>query len=362
MAHEELSTLLGGWEGFTIVAVRREPVSATQPVPRVVIELAAVPTRPKRCGRCDAEVATVHEVTLRRVRDLPLMDAETWIEFPRARVECPRCGPTVEAVPWLDRYQRMTTRLAAAIARLAQVLPIKHVAQWFAVGGETVKQIDPRALVGRLGPIDLTDVRVIAIDEFAIHRGHRYATVVANPVTRKVLWVGRGRAREDLRPFFALLGPDGCARPEAAVMDMSGAYADGGRAQCPHAAIVYDLFHAVAKYGREVVDRVRVDETNRLAGRAHGRGPGAVHGLRAQGRPEAALALSLPGRRAALPGPLASARPGESPRAAPRLRTAAHAIPGGDLQPLSPPLPHQRAGRDQQQDQGPQAHGLRVSR
>ncbi|MBK7908723.1 MAG: ISL3 family transposase [Gemmatimonadetes bacterium] len=271
MAYEELSALLGGWEGFMIAAVRREPTSTTQPVPRVVIVLEPVPSRPKRCSRCDGEVVTVHEVTTRRVRDLPLMDAETWIEFPRARVECPRCGPTVEAVPWLDRYQRMTTRLAAAIARLAQVLPIKHVAQWFGVGWETVKQIDQRALEARLGPIDLRDVRLIAIDEFAIHRGHRYATVVVNPLTRKVLWVGRGRAREDLRPFFAQLGPEGCARLEAAVMDMSGAYADEVRAHCPHAAIVYDLFHVVAKYGREVIDRVRVDETNRVAGRAVGR-------------------------------------------------------------------------------------------
>ena len=162
----------------------------------------------------------------------------------------------------------MTTRLSAAIARLAQVLPIKHVAQWFGVGWETVKQIDRRALAARLGPIDLQDVRLIAIDEFAIQRGHRYATVVADPVRKKVLWVGRGRRREDLRPFFERLGPAGCARLEAAVMDMNGAYADEGRAQCPHAAIVYDLFHVVAKYGREVVDRVRVDETNRLAGPA----------------------------------------------------------------------------------------------
>jgi transposase len=177
----------------------------------------------------------------------------------------------VEAVPWLDRYQRMTTRLAAAIARLAQVLPIQHVAQWFAVGWETVKQIDRRALEARLGPVALDDVRVIAIDEFAIHRGHRYATVVVNALTKRVLWVGRGRSREDLRPFFALLGPTGCARLEAAVMDMSGAYADEVRAQCPHVAIVYDLFHVVAKYGREVIDRVRVDETNRVAGRASGR-------------------------------------------------------------------------------------------
>jgi transposase len=268
MTDEMLQALLGGWEGFEIVEVRREPASETRPVPRVIIVLQPTAGRPKRCSRCDGEVVTVHEVTQRRVRDLPLMEAETWIEFPRARVECPRCGPTVEAVPWLDRYQRMTTRLAAAIARLAQVLPIKHVAHWFGVGWETVKQIDRRALAARLGPLVLRNIRCIAIDEFALQRGHRYATVVVNPLTKQVLWVGRGRRREDLRPFFTLLGTEGCAQLEAVVMDMNGAYAEEVRAQCPTAAIVYDLFHVVKKYGREVVDRVRVDETNRLAGRA----------------------------------------------------------------------------------------------
>ena len=79
--------------------------------------------------------------------------------------------------------------------------------------------------------------------------------------------MGRGRGREDLRPFFALLGPEGCARLEAAAIDMNGAYAEELRAHCPHVAIVYDLFHVIAKYGREVVDRVRLDETLRLADR-----------------------------------------------------------------------------------------------
>jgi transposase len=79
-----------------------------------------------------------------------------------------------------------------------------------------------------------------------------------------VLWVGRGRGREDLRAFFTLLGPAGCARLEAVVMDMSPAYTEEVRACCPQATIVYDLFHVVAKYGREVIDRVRVEETNRL--------------------------------------------------------------------------------------------------
>ena len=44
------------------------------------------------------------------VCDLPIMQWDTWLLVPRARVECPRCGPTVEAVPWLDKYARMTTR------------------------------------------------------------------------------------------------------------------------------------------------------------------------------------------------------------------------------------------------------------
>ena len=45
---------------------------------------------------------------------------------------------------------------------------------------------------------------------------------------------------------------------------MNSAYELELRQHCPQARIVYDLFHVVAKYGREVIDRVRVDEANRL--------------------------------------------------------------------------------------------------
>jgi transposase len=210
----------------------------------------------------------IHDVAERRVRDLAVFDWDTWVVFPRARLECPRCGPTVEAVPWLDRYQRMTTRLAEKIARLAMVLPIRHVAAWFHLHWDTVKQIDHRALYARLGPItpeSLANVRLLVIDEFAIQTGHRYATVIVDPTTKRVLWVHRGRDRAAIRPFLELLGPEGRARIEAVAVDMSGSYGDEIRAQCPRAVIVYDLFHVVAKYAREVIDRVRVDETNKIA-------------------------------------------------------------------------------------------------
>lgn len=260
---------IGGWEGFEVAGLEFEdsvePDALGLPSTRIVITLRAVAGDRKRCSRCGAVVEEIHDVTERRVRDLPFMDRDLWLIVPRARLQCPKCGPTVEAVPWLDRYQRMTTRLAEKIARLAQVLPIKHVAAYFGVSWETVKQVDQRALERRLGPPDFTGVRCLAIDEFAIQRGHRYATVIVEPTTKRVLWVSRGRDRAALAEFFTALGPAGCARIEAVVMDMWRPYLAEVRAHCPQAAVVYDLFHVVAKYGHEVIDRVRVDETNRLA-------------------------------------------------------------------------------------------------
>lgn len=272
MAFEEITALLGGWPGFDIARVTREPGASGTGAPQITIELRAVPDTPRTCSRCETTTTAVHDISSRRVRELPILEAETWLLVPLARVQCPRCGPTVERLPWLDRYARMTTRFAASVARLAQVLPIKHVAAWFGLSWDTVQAIDQAAMAARLGPITATTlagVRRIVIDEFALHKGRQYATVVAQPETREVLWVGRGRRREDLRLFFDLLGPAGCAALEVAAMDMNGAYEVETRAQCPQAVIVYDLFHVLAKYGREVIDRVRLAETNRIARVGH---------------------------------------------------------------------------------------------
>ena len=176
----------------------------------------------------------------------------------------PAVWPEAGTAVLVGRYARVTKRLAESVARLCCVLPIKQVAAFFGLGWDAVKAIDKRHLEEALGPIELTGVSVIAMDEFAIQKGHRYATVIIDPRVKKVLWVGRGRGRADIRPFFKLLGSKRRERLKAVVMDMNGAYEAEVRHQCPKAEVVFDLFHVVAKYGREVVDRVRVDEANRL--------------------------------------------------------------------------------------------------
>ena len=103
---------------------------------------------------------------------------------------------------------------------------------------------------GESRPVDLSGVEQIVMDEFAIQKGHRYATVIVEPQTKRVLWVGRGNGREDIRPFFELLGADGRRRLKAVAMDMTGLTRKKYGYQCPLVEIVFDLFHVVAKYGR----------------------------------------------------------------------------------------------------------------
>jgi transposase len=260
----ELSDLLGGWEGYKLGTVQRLEANEDRPTEEIWIELLPILDRVKHCTGCGRTVERIHDITERWVRDLPFLDAQTRLLVHRCRLECPRCGPTLEWLSWLERYARTTNRLAASVARLCKVLPIKHVAEFFGLSWHAVKKIDKAYLRKTVGPADLSGLEVLAMDEFAIQKGHRYATIIVEPRRKQVLWVGRGRAREDVRAFFELLGPEGCKGLRAVAMDMNAAYENEVRAWCPNAKIVFDLFHVVAKYGREVVDRVRVDEANRL--------------------------------------------------------------------------------------------------
>lgn len=262
MPHPYSTDLLTGWEGYAVQSVKRLEATSDRPA-QVHLELVRT-AQTFQCSGCGQRCAQVHEVTRRCVRDLPILDAETFVWFSRYRVACPACGPKVEALPWLSPWARVTNRLAESIVRLCQVLPVQHVAEWYGLDWDTVKALDKAALAARLLPVDLSALTVIAMDEFALRKGHRYATIIVDPTRKRVLWVGRGRGREDIRPFFRQLGPDGCQRLQAVVMDMNPAYEEEVRSQAPQAEIVYDLFHVVAKYGREVIDRVRVDEANRV--------------------------------------------------------------------------------------------------
>ncbi|GMG91642.1 hypothetical protein Cmtc_28620 [Cupriavidus sp. TKC] len=162
----------------------------------------------------------------RRVRDLPMFEVPVELIIPQLRLSCRVCGPKLERLDWLVPYARVITRMATSIAGLCKVMSLRHVAQFYRLSWTAVKRIDLRHLERELGAIDLNGVTVIAMDEFAIQKGHRYATVVVEPSSKRVLWVGRGALARGHRTT-------GCARLHAAVMDMNTACDLEVRMHCP---------------------------------------------------------------------------------------------------------------------------------
>lgn len=253
MIEHELATRF--WKGFTVSEVKETGPKA------LLLELT--PTHPPFCRGCGQGCLHVHDRSFREVRDCDPLDHQLMLKVPLRRVRCPQCGVRTEAVDWLSGDHRMTDRMVRWIEDLCRILPIQHVATHVDVSWHTAKRIDKARLVRELPAIHWEQVRHLVIDEFALHKGHRYATVVADADTRQVLWVGEGRSREAIRPFFSILG-EHAHHIQAVAMDQNTAFDLEVKAHCPQAEVVYDLFHVVAKFGREVIDRVRVDQANAL--------------------------------------------------------------------------------------------------
>lgn len=245
------------WKGFT-PATHELMDSHT-----LLVRLTPDDQVPPICSGCDHACCRVHDVHHRRVREAPLLIYRVELEVPVRRLRCPVCGPTRERIDWLPGRSSVTATLRQWVERLVPLLPIRHVAELVGLHWHTVKAIDKRRLQRDVPIPDPLRLRRLMMDEFALHKGHRYATVVACADTQQVVWLGEGRSREAIRPFFAWLGK---AREqiEAVAMDMNSAFDLEVKAQCPNAEVVYDRFHVVAKYGREVMDRVRVDQANPL--------------------------------------------------------------------------------------------------
>lgn len=245
------------WPGYDVVACSHSAENT------LTLTLEPRAADLPRCGRCQQPSPLIHDRRIRLVRDRDLLDQRVQLRLPVRRVDCLTCGRVTEHISWLAPASRLTRRLCTWIESLLQLLPISHVSQLTGLHWHTIKTLDKRRLQTAFGTFEPGDVRRLVMDEFALHKGHRYATVIMDAERTRVLWVGLGNSRKAIRPFFEQLG-ERCQQIEAVAMDMNTAFDLEVKQHCPQAEVVYDLFHVVARYGRDVIDRIRVDQANAL--------------------------------------------------------------------------------------------------
>jgi transposase len=234
--------------------------------PEAEVASALIQLEPDRrylplCHDCRSRPTTVHSRGhVRMIRDLNLAGAEVMLQVAYRKVWCPRCGGVrVEKLDFADTGQRVTHRLARYVHDLCALLTVKDVAEHLNLDPKTVKEIDKAYLEQVFGQDQYDGLRVLMIDEIALHKGHRYMTVVADYFTGRVIWMGKNRDKNTLDGFFKNMTKDQRRSIEAVTMDMWEPFINRVHHYLPWAKIVFDFFHVVQGFGR-VIDEVRRSE------------------------------------------------------------------------------------------------------
>jgi transposase len=173
------------------------------------------------CHGCGQRAGGVHSWTRRTVRDLNLATARLWITCQYRKVFCAHChGIHIEDLELFHPYLRVTTRLALYIYQLCQFMTVSEVARHLGLDWKTVKAIDKFYLERDYGQLDYQGLRILAVDEISIRKGHRYLTIVLDYLSGRVVFVGKDRKAKTLERFFNQLNTKQRNAIEAIVMDM----------------------------------------------------------------------------------------------------------------------------------------------
>jgi len=165
----------------------------------------------------------------------------------------------VEGLDWIDRYARHTIRYEKYVAKLCDLLPATDVAQLESLSNSVVYRIDKKWLALRNEQRKEPQVRYLGIDEIALKKGHRYATVFYDLERRTVIGLVKSRRERAVGGFFRRWGKDRCRGVEAVCMDLWSAYLNSARRHLKKAVVVFDKFH-VYKYLSEAIEAVRRHE------------------------------------------------------------------------------------------------------
>ncbi|MGH9892438.1 MAG: ISL3 family transposase [bacterium] len=203
------------------------------------------PTCGLRCSACRSRRVIRRGGRSRRFRGLPIGRRAVWIVLSVPRLECKRCRVVRQAeVSFAPGQHSYTQRFGRYVLELARHMTMWDVAQHLGVSWNVVKGLMKGELRRRFGRPRLKDLRLVAIDEICIGRGHRYLTVVLDLETGAVVFIGDGKGAEALDPFWKRLR-SARARIEAVAIDMSQAYINAVRSHLPAATLVFDHFHVV---------------------------------------------------------------------------------------------------------------------
>jgi transposase len=217
------------------------------------------------CSGCGRRGVAYDRLKERRFEFVPLWGILVFLAYRMRRVNCQRCGVTVEMVPWGDGKNQLTTSYRWFLATWARRLSWSETASIFRTSWDSVCRAVEHAVEWGLAHRELSSLRSVGIDEVAWGRGHRYLTLVYDigDKTRRLVAVAEERTEESLRSCLESLGETVCKQVEYVCSDMWKPYLNVIAEKLRQAVHVLDRFHVMQKFGK-AIDEIRAEEAKRL--------------------------------------------------------------------------------------------------
>ena len=207
---------------------------------------------------------------------LPIGGAYTKLVVSRHRLNCPGKDCIynyTDPIEFKEDGHLITKALCNYIRELLSFgFTLKETALVSGANQNIVKDIDKKRLQeiytengeGNILKKPERQARHLGIDEFKLHNGRKYATVIIDLDTGHVLFLAHTKSKQVVYDFMEFVGEEWMKGVEAVASDMNADYGKAFRERYPHIRVVYDYFHIVQNLNQKVINEVKKDEVKRL--------------------------------------------------------------------------------------------------